>query len=280
MIGPVWHALRLMRAHSALGAALAVAVGGSLSGAELDYTWLAPMALAFLLAAAGNVDNDVQDVAIDRQNRPRRPLPAGNVSSEAARRLALGLGASGLLLALWLGRVATGGAAAALVLTVWYTRRLKAYPLVGPLLVGALTATALGYGGLVAGNLVATFWPMAGLGLVFAGREVVKTMYDVAGDRTVGLRTTAVAWGHAGAMRAATILFGAGTACVVYAGLPWLQTDPTAWLTLGTVLGLFFVPLVPLWRAPTDRDVCGRFLVTSKLVGLGTLVAVLIVTHG
>lgn len=274
----LWHSLRLMRAHSAFGAALAVAVGGALAGAALHAGWLAPMTLAFVLAAAGNVDNDLHDIAIDRQNRPIRPLPAGDVSPSAARRLLWALLALGLALAVWLGTIATAGTLSALLLTYWYTRRLKAYPLLGPLLVGGLTAAALGYGGIVAGNLFTIVWPMATVGLFFAGREIVKTMYDVAGDRTAGARTTAIVFGYAGALRLATVLFGIAAGCALYASLPWLRTRPAAWPAVGIAMILLFGPLVALWRSPADRDACNSFLMTSKVVGLGMLGMILVVT--
>lgn len=274
----LWHSLRLMRAHSACGAALAVAVGGALAGATLHAGWIAPMTLAFVLAAAGNVDNDLHDIAIDRQNRPARPLPAADVSPTAARRLLWVLVATGLGLGFWLGPIPTAGTVGALLLTLWYTRQLKAYPLIGPLLVGGLTAAAFGYGGIIAGNLVTLVWPMAAVGLFFAGREIVKTMYDVAGDRRAGLRTTAIVYGYAGALRIATVLFGIAVGCALYAGLPWLRSMPAARLAAGIAALLLFGPLVFLWRSPSDRDTCRHFLMASKVAGLGTLAATLAIT--
>lgn len=271
----VWHSLRLMRAHSAFGAALAVCVGGALAGAIVHAGWLAPMTLAFVLAAAGNVDNDLHDIAIDRQNRPARPLPAGDVSLTAARRLLWALVVVGIALAVWLGPIPTAGTLGALLLTYWYTRQLKAYPLIGPLLVGGLTAAAFGYGGIVAGNLTTIVWPMATIGLFFTGREIVKTMYDMPGDRIAGLRTTAIVFGDAGALRIATVLFGMAAGCGLYASLPGLRTMPAAWLLVSIASVFLFGPLIFLWRSPSDRDTCKYFLMTSKIAGLGTLTVIL-----
>ena len=47
--------------------------------------------MAATLNAASNVLNQVHDVALDRVNKPERPIPSGAVSVGAARKLALGL---------------------------------------------------------------------------------------------------------------------------------------------------------------------------------------------
>lgn len=260
-----------MRTHSAVGAGLAVGAGARLTGTPPTLRWLAPMTLAFLLAAAGNVDNDVHDLLADSINRPSRPLPAGHLSLPAARWLGRALAAGALLLAFSLGAVPTAGALAALLLTAWYTRRLKSYPLVGPLLVGLVTAFALGYGGLVGGDLGAVLAPTAALGLFFGGREVVKTMYDIAGDRAAGVRTAATAWRPDTALRFATLLFGAAAGVAVY----WGQHRGIGELTI--ILGAFLLvgPLALLWRNPDDRLTCNRVLVLSKVAGLAILIGLL-----
>src|SRR5262245_27158406 len=77
-----------------------------LLGALAAGTLLAqPLASAALLLAsgclycAGMVWNDYFDIAIDRKERPFRPLPSGKISLGAARLLGLGLLAMGLLFA-------------------------------------------------------------------------------------------------------------------------------------------------------------------------------------
>ncbi len=60
--------------------------------------WL-PLVLASACTYAGGIAlNDVLDIAIDRAERPTRPLPSGRVSIKVARRLAGGLIAAGLVL--------------------------------------------------------------------------------------------------------------------------------------------------------------------------------------
>src|SRR6266852_2605626 len=78
------------------GAALA-AGGGPLAGAA----WRAA-ALVGLIAAACDTLNDLRDVAVDRLNKPGRPIPAGRVTRRLAAGWAalLALAATGLALSL------------------------------------------------------------------------------------------------------------------------------------------------------------------------------------
>ncbi|MDQ7030187.1 MAG: UbiA family prenyltransferase [Ardenticatenia bacterium] len=264
--------LKLMRAHSAAGAGLLVAVGGRLAGAEVGWPWLLPMSLAFLLAAAGNADNDIHDVATDWLNRPTRPLPAGELSVKAARRVRLALVGAALVIAVWLGGPAPTGTVVALALTAWYTRALKGYPLAGHLVIGGLTAAPLVYGGLLAGNGRAVWWAAGSVASFFAGREVVKAIRDLPGDRLAGWRTVPVAWGDVWAWRLAAGLFGGATGFAWYA--LW-----SAGLWPGWALGGSAVLLAPSVSALPSRDAGADptfFLAWSKVAGLLLLVALLV----
>ena len=272
-VGNIVAILKLMRAHSAAGAALLVLVGGQMAGARLTWAWLLPAGLAFLLAAAGNADNDICDLAVDRVNRPNRPLPAGTLTLRQAEAVRLGLVLTALLLALRLGWLEVVGAVSALGLTAWYTRALKCVPLAGHLLVGGLTAVPLLYGGLVAGNGAATLWAAGGVGFFFAGRELVKAIHDVPGDERAGCRTVPVAWGEAWAWRVSAGLFGAAVGWSWYA-LRAAGVWP-GWAILGAVGVL--APLARLWRGPSvEREEIALFLAWSKVGGLALLALLLL----
>jgi 4-hydroxybenzoate polyprenyltransferase len=100
------------------------AVGDVLAGfavAGLGRPWILPWLLAstMCLYAGGVVLNDVFDLAIDRVERPERPIPSGRVSRQRAAILGSALLASGVAFAA-IGRPAAGivaGATAACILT-------------------------------------------------------------------------------------------------------------------------------------------------------------------
>ncbi len=133
---PLFQLIRLPNVLTAAADSLAgwLLGGGSLGEAA---SW-APLAIAsMVLYAAGMALNDVFDVAIDRQERPGRPIPSGRVS----RSFAGGLGAIGLVvgpLVAWLSgssaSLIVAGVLAAVILA--YDAGLKRTVL-GPGVMGA-----------------------------------------------------------------------------------------------------------------------------------------------
>lgn len=210
-------AIRLLRPMNALVAAVGVWVGGLLAGAA----WVPPPEVlaaavaSFCFAAAGNVRNDLGDVAVDRVAHPDRPLVTGAVDPRAARLLAANLYA----LALAAGWLAASGwglllVAAALPLMEGYEKWGKARGLPGNLAIGLLTAAPFLLGGLAAaGTLPPAVLAVAALAaLATVGREVLKDVEDEAADRghrrTLPMRIgrTRAAWAAAGFLGAAVLL--------------------------------------------------------------------------
>lgn len=259
-------ALEIGRAHSAAGAGLAVWVGAHLAGAAWHPGWLAPMAVAALLSAAGNADNDAHDAPLDQINRPTRPIPRGAATPAQARRLAVLCAGAALLLALPGGAIPILGTLAAILGFHGYTRHLKAAPLLGNTLVGALAGMALGYGGLLAGDVPAVLLPGAALVAFFTGRELLKTIYDLPGDSAFAIATAATRWGARPTLTLATAL------CGVAAGLLGAAFGTQA---AAVSLAALALTLFPLWHHPEKRSAAARVLVWSKVLGLAALVAML-----
>ena len=99
--------------------------------------WIWLTTASMVLYAAGTALNDVFDFEVDRAERPKRPLPSGQVS----RRTAGWFGALGLLigpaLALASGSLASGAVAVALSLCILsYDAGMK-HTRIGPLFMGA-----------------------------------------------------------------------------------------------------------------------------------------------
>lgn len=161
-----------------------------------------------LLAAAGNVHNDVLDLEIDRYNRPERPLPAGKITQSQALIWTLIL----LIAALSLGiardlttspqipqTLIFAGVAGLLFL---YNRWLKPVALVGNGVVAFLCALAVILPLNDAKVWVATSQPNILILLgVFAFwvtllRELIKDLEDVTGDKHLLLQTLPLIWGE------------------------------------------------------------------------------------
>jgi geranylgeranylglycerol-phosphate geranylgeranyltransferase len=166
----------------------------------------------FFIASYGYIINDLFDFRADKVNKPKRPFPA--------RRLSAWDGINAALLCLVLGAVALVGSDAA----VWlffgafvvglflYSFRISGWLVMANFWVATLCSSAFLLGGLIThptpvrqGMLIAagalTF-------LYHFGRETVKDIEDVEGDRVASRRTIAIVWGAGPARCFAAVLFG------------------------------------------------------------------------
>ena len=186
----------------------------------------------FLLLGSSMVLNDYFDRDIDRINEPGRPLPSGIVTPSEAISFAIILASIGFLCATITGILTLIVAVISMVLTVAYNSRFKKTGLIGNGMVSTNVAVPFVYGGLAVGN---ASWPL----LIFAllaflsslGREIVKGIVDVPGDKAKGVNSIAVTKGNSYAAKQGAVLF------LLAVGLSTLP------LVLGMV-SLYYVPLV------------------------------------
>jgi 4-hydroxybenzoate polyprenyltransferase len=138
--------LRLCRIPNVFTAVANVVAGVSLARAGAFQTRdLALLGTSAALYTAGMVWNDYFDREIDAQERPERPIPAGEVSPWAAAAIGGSLLAVGLELAVTHGPVSLAVALALTLSILLYNARLK-HTGFGPLAMGACRALNVGLG--------------------------------------------------------------------------------------------------------------------------------------
>lgn len=251
--GRLWRArLAMLRPGNclmaALGALTGIAIvadppglGGSLAAAA----WVAAPAAAFLVAAFGNVLNDLADHRLDARAHPERPLPAGLIGRREAK-LTAGLF---LALGLWEAYVAAGwptlafAGANALALAA-YEARLKRAGLPGNVLVALLVASTFAFGALATGvppTAWGLLWLLAAMAfLANVARELLKDVEDMAADS--GERDTFPLRAGAGAAR--LLAFGLVNAAVLLSALAFLRPPPgwgLGWLAVLAGADLLFL---------------------------------------
>lgn len=156
--------------------------------------------------AAGNILNDVFDIAIDRINKPHRALPSGSVTPVqailwalccmlAAVGLSIPLGTAPLLFVLGSG-----------TLMYIYSAWLKRTVLLGNLVVGLLTGAAFVFGAVSVGNLEAGIVPAAFAFAFNIAREILKDIEDMHGDRANGVVTFPIRVGDQVARMTASVV--------------------------------------------------------------------------
>ena len=186
----------------------------------------------FMLLGSSMVLNDYFDREIDLVNEPTRPMPSGLVTPSEAVSFAIVLASIGFLAAMITGIYTLAVAVGSIILAVAYNSRFKKTGLAGNVMVSTNVAVPFIYGGFAVRNAT---WPL----LIFAllaflsslGREIVKGIVDVAGDKTKGVKSVAITRGNNYAAKQGTGLF------LLAVGLSTLP------LALGMV-SLYYVPLV------------------------------------
>jgi geranylgeranylglycerol-phosphate geranylgeranyltransferase len=184
---------KIIRPYNALMAAAAVTLGFWLSGNRLPFFSLVEMLIAAICAVGyGNVLNDIVDVASDRINHPRRPLPKNEMSLVSAIMFLFFLCSFSFVNAFLVSTMHLIGVAVPLALLSLYAYFLKRTPFAGNIIVSLLVAYPLLFGGIAAPRCQRLFMPALFAFLLNFVREIVKAIQDKPGDAAVAVKTTAL----------------------------------------------------------------------------------------
>ncbi|MFW9778932.1 MAG: geranylgeranylglycerol-phosphate geranylgeranyltransferase [Candidatus Heimdallarchaeota archaeon] len=152
-----------------------------------------------LVAVGGYAINDVFDIEIDKINMPHRPLPSGYLTLNQAKIYAIILFIIGNLLALMIDVPAFLLAFSAGLMLYMYAAYFKRAGFLGNIMIGILTAVPFIFGGLLTASYETMIFPALFAFLLIAGREVIKDIEDVRGDRMENVKSIALMYGVAAA---------------------------------------------------------------------------------
>ena len=209
------------------------------------YRLLMGLISAFFLEVGIFVFNDVFNINEDRINAPDRPLVIGTVKV----REAVIFGISTLCLGLFFSYVIGGDvfclALCAVIVSMLYNVGIKKYGFLGNLIVAFSTALPFIYGGVLASEelmyLPTRIWYVFFIAfLATLGREVLKGIVDMEGDRRVGVKTIAVVFGTRAAVMLASLF-------ILIAVLISIMIIPYVHNVLLYVLMLFFVDMLLIY---------------------------------
>ena len=163
----------------------------------------------FFISSFSMVSNDIYDVEVDRVNQPSRPIPFGIISIQQAKIFAVVLLVLGLATSAALGAVTLGIAGLFAVIGWYYNFRGKKSGLFGNSLVALSLAIPYVFGSVSLGDYHVNLGYILALTSFLAGlgREVLKGVADVQGDRLRDIRTLAISHGTKTARRIAAVLF-------------------------------------------------------------------------
>ncbi|MDY6776356.1 MAG: geranylgeranylglycerol-phosphate geranylgeranyltransferase [Halobacteria archaeon] len=196
--------IEITRPANSVFAGFAAVIGSFIGGFSLVPAVAAATVTVFA-TGAGNAVNDYFDAEIDAVNRPDRPIPSGRLSEREALGTASSLFLLAFFVVLSLPPLAIGIGVLNLTALVTYSSHLKRVPLVGNLVVAYLTGSAFLFGGAAVGGVEYTAVLFV-LGLLATlGREIVKDVEDIEGDREEGARTLPIIWGETRSLMLASV---------------------------------------------------------------------------
>jgi geranylgeranylglycerol-phosphate geranylgeranyltransferase len=222
-----------------------------------------------LIAAGGNAINDYFDVAIDRINRPHRPLARGAVGLQGAWWTWRILSSLGVLASAYIGPYTFAISLFWVVTLYWYSKSLKRTVLWGNLVVALATGLALLYGGFVAGNVQQVLVPALFAFLVNLARELVKDSEDVEGDARGGARTMAVRHGVSASLGTASVVLVLLIAATI---VPYIEGMYNAVYFIVVLLVdiLLLYSIISMWQTRTPKSLArvSRLLKLSMMLGI------------
>ena len=272
--------LELIRPINCLLAGVAVLIGAVVTLGRLDMPGRIPLlafAVAALVAAGGNAINDYFDRKIDKINRPQRPIPSGRIRASEALMTAQLLFALGIVFSVFLNVYCVLLAAFNSLVLASYAWGLKRRGLTGNLSIGYLVGSTFLFGGLATGipqngplipNELLILVFMAALSTV--GRELIKGIEDMRGDRKLGFRTFPL---RHGAGKAAALAIGFIGAAIAISPLPYVL-DIFGWAYLALVVPSIaaFIAAAAIIVRSRNPKAAGRASLACKIgMGLGLL---------
>ncbi|RKX70450.1 hypothetical protein DRP53_04985 [candidate division WOR-3 bacterium] len=261
---------RLLRIENIVITYVSILIGGWIgTGIDLDINLILAGIAGAAAAGFGNIVNDIIDLPIDKRNNPSRPLPSGAVSLRTAKILALLFLSISIMAGFKLQRLPFLLILGSLFLLYSYSRWIKLTPF-SNIMVAILATFCFLLGGLVTNTQ--GYLSLVPLSLCYHfGRELVKDIIDIKGDRLYGSRSLAIILGEKKAGRAA---IGSIVLFTILLPLPYCSR-------FVTIEYLYIVsPLVPINILILRNIIIRRFTAASTLMKYGMVVALLAVLLG
>ncbi len=265
--------LRLARIDHGLMTVLAALTGFLAVGKEwVDVTRLVCGLVAALMVEVGVFAfNDVFNLEEDRVNAPNRPLVRGDLTlfeAEVFGAVALALA---LVLSCLTNLLCCVIIALAIATSMLYNVRLKREGFPGNLIVALNTALPFIYGAAIVERALSAKPLLYFLIAFFAtlGREVLKGIRDIEGDRRVGVKTLAIVWGPKRAAYVSALFM-----CLAVAITPLLLPLATSWLSYILLVAitdlLFLYSSIVIVREPevAVAERCRKMTLLGMLCGI------------
>lgn len=197
-------------------------------------------------------------------------MPAGKIPIRAAKRFALAGFGLGIGLALLIGPASLVLATISAFFLYWYSRKFKRTALWGNIIVSLTTGMAFIFGGLAVGRWKSAIIPAIFSFFMHLGREIIKDIQDLDGDRRNHAQTLPIRFGTYAAQVLTTIVLGL---LILLTVLPyWLNLYNLYYLILVLVGvdGVMAYVLIKMWQStePSHLNRLSNLLKVDMALGL------------
>ena len=203
--------LTLIRPINSIMIGFAVLVGIIITNPSLVFSEFSFVGflIGFFISSYSMVINDIYDIDIDKINRPDRPLPSGRVTLNEAKLFSVFLLFIGISLSI-ISIIRYDSSILIFFITIFfsfiswlYSYSLKKRGLIGNFIVAISMTIPFIFGGIIINGftnvLLLSFSTIAFLSGL--GREIVKTIFDVKGDKSKHVNTISITLGVSNAAK-------------------------------------------------------------------------------
>ncbi len=239
-------------AGSAVAIGALAALSAPLTDTQLWYIVLGCITTGFI-SAYGYAINDIFDIEIDKINVPHRPIPSGNVSLQGAKWFSIITFVLGLFCAVLIDLVAVLLALSGGILLYFYAERFKRSGFPGNLIVALLAAIPFVFGGFVTKSYTTLIYPASFAFLINLGRELIKDIEDVHGDRLENVQSIALRYGVKPARNLAYIILFSLVVIIPFPVLLGYYKSIPFFIAVFLIMGIIFYTVPMLFNHPEEK---------------------------
>lgn len=195
--------LSLIRPINSFMIGLAVVVGIAIGSPDMLFSRLTIYGFitGFSISSYSMIINDIYDIEIDKVNQPERPLAKQIISINSALSLSLILLLIGLTSSLLISYYNIIITAIFSILSWFYNIWGKKQGIIGNSIVASSMSIPFIFGGVITGNISLLVWSISLIAFLSGmGREIIKTIADVEGDKIKGIKSVSIQFGSRNAM--------------------------------------------------------------------------------
>ena len=195
--------LSLIRPINSFMIGLAVVVGIAIGYPDMLFSRLTIYGFitGFSISSYSMIINDIYDIEIDKVNQPERPLAKQIISINSALSLSLILLLIGLTSSLLISYYNIIITAIFSFLSWFYNIWGKKQGIIGNSIVASSMSIPFIFGGIITGNISLLVWSISLIAFLSGmGREIIKTIADVKGDKIKGIKSVSIQFGSRNAM--------------------------------------------------------------------------------